>query len=119
MGSASSTPRKRLKTSQPGYLGRDCFKATNYAVKDSIKPLQSEKNALKWWEQENDAIVSYKKSDDDKKKIKWNTLDHNGVVFAPEYVPHDIPMLYEEKQCKLTPNQEEIATMYAVMIETD
>jgi len=59
------------------------------------------------------------KSDDSKSKIKWHTLDHNGVVFAPEYEPHGIPILYDGKEIHLSPEQEEIATMYGVMIETD
>ncbi|XP_057540485.1 DNA topoisomerase 1 alpha-like [Amaranthus tricolor] len=50
---------------------------------------------------------------------KWTTLVHNGVIFPPPYQPHGVKMLYNGKPVDLTPEQEEVATMYAVMLETD
>ncbi|KAJ8437359.1 hypothetical protein Cgig2_023464 [Carnegiea gigantea] len=50
---------------------------------------------------------------------KWTTLVHNGVSFPPPYKPHGIKILYDGKPVNLTPEQEEVATMYAVMLETD
>ncbi|CAN4103707.1 unnamed protein product [Withania somnifera] len=50
---------------------------------------------------------------------KWTTLEHNGVIFPPPYKPHGVKMLYKGKPVDLTPDQEEIATMYAVMLDTD
>ncbi|GAB4826222.1 hypothetical protein Ancab_009087 [Ancistrocladus abbreviatus] len=50
---------------------------------------------------------------------KWTTLVHNGVIFPPQYQPHGVRMLYDGKPVDLTPEQEEVATMYAVMLETD
>ncbi|XP_044500917.1 DNA topoisomerase 1 alpha-like [Mangifera indica] len=50
---------------------------------------------------------------------KWTTLVHNGVIFPPPYTPHGVKMLYKGKTVDLTPEQEEVATMYAVMLETD
>ncbi|KAJ8429345.1 hypothetical protein Cgig2_008792 [Carnegiea gigantea] len=50
---------------------------------------------------------------------KWTTLAHNGVIFPPPYMPHGVKMLYDGKPVDLTPEQEEVATMYAVMLETD
>ncbi|RAL53383.1 hypothetical protein DM860_007055 [Cuscuta australis] len=51
--------------------------------------------------------------------IKWNTLVHNGVSFPPPYKPHGVNMLYKGKPVDLTSEQEEVATMYAVMLDTD
>lgn len=51
--------------------------------------------------------------------IKWNTLVHNGVSFPPPYKPHGVKMLYKGKPVDLTSEQEEVATMYAVMLDTD
>ncbi|XP_061353179.1 DNA topoisomerase 1 alpha-like [Gastrolobium bilobum] len=50
---------------------------------------------------------------------KWTTLVHNGVIFPPSYQPHRVKMLYKGKPVDLTPEQEEVATMYAVMRDTD
>ncbi|KAI5674743.1 hypothetical protein M9H77_15107 [Catharanthus roseus] len=50
---------------------------------------------------------------------KWNKLEHNGVIFPPPYKPHGIKMLYKGKPVDLTPEQEEVATMFAVMLDTD
>jgi DNA topoisomerase-1 len=52
-------------------------------------------------------------------KVLWKTLRHAGVLFPPEYVPHGVKMKYEGKPVDLTPDQEEVATMFAVMKETD
>ncbi|OIV98787.1 hypothetical protein TanjilG_15759 [Lupinus angustifolius] len=50
---------------------------------------------------------------------KWTTLVHNGVIFPPPYQPHGVKMLYKGKPVVLTPEQEEVATMFAVMRDTD
>ncbi|XP_059284473.1 DNA topoisomerase 1 alpha-like [Lycium ferocissimum] len=50
---------------------------------------------------------------------KWTTLEHSGVIFPPPYKPHGVNMLYKGKPVDLTPGQEEVATMYAVMLDTD
>ncbi|CAI0436281.1 unnamed protein product [Linum tenue] len=50
---------------------------------------------------------------------KWTTLVHNGVIFPPPYQPHGIKILYKGKPVDLTPEQEEVATMFAVMKDTD
>ncbi|CAH1439981.1 unnamed protein product [Lactuca virosa] len=50
---------------------------------------------------------------------KWTSLVHNGVIFPPEYKPHGVKMLYKGKPVDLTPEQEEVATMFSVMLDTD
>ncbi|KAJ8754999.1 hypothetical protein K2173_015511 [Erythroxylum novogranatense] len=50
---------------------------------------------------------------------KWTTLVHNGVIFPPPYKPHGIKILYKGQPVDLTPEQEEVATMFAVMKDTD
>ncbi|XP_018471122.2 DNA topoisomerase 1 alpha [Raphanus sativus] len=52
-------------------------------------------------------------------QTKWTTLEHNGVIFPPLYKPHGIKILYKGKPVDLTIEQEEVATMFAVMKETD
>ncbi|CAH2069880.1 unnamed protein product [Thlaspi arvense] len=50
---------------------------------------------------------------------KWKTLEHNGVIFPPPYKCHGVKILYQGKPVDLTPEQEEVATMFAVMRETE
>lgn len=54
-----------------------------------------------------------------KAKKKWTTLKHNGVLFPPPYIKHDIPVIYNNKQVSLNIIQEEYATLYSKYIETD
>ena len=53
------------------------------------------------------------------KKMLWETLEHAGVLFAPDYVVHRVRPLYEGRPVELTEEQEEMATSYAVMLETE
>jgi DNA topoisomerase-1 len=50
---------------------------------------------------------------------KWKTLQHNGVMFPPEYVPHEIPIIYNGESIILPPLAEEYATLYAKYIDTE
>ena len=51
---------------------------------------------------------------------KWEfQLEHNGVLFPPEYEPHGIPILYDGEPVELSPEAEEVATMFEAMRESD
>ncbi|KAG5494075.1 hypothetical protein JKF63_01909 [Porcisia hertigi] len=73
---------------------------------------ESSEEDLNWWEQENFRIAG-------KGERRWETLSHNGVLFPPEYEPHGIPIFYNGEEFKMTPEEEEVATMFAVMKEHD
>ncbi|SCV69897.1 BQ2448_1291 [Microbotryum intermedium] len=69
---------------------------------------EGEEGAYKWWEeQSNDGTT------------KWKTLEHNGVMFPPEYEPHGVKMKYEGKSVDLSPEAEEVASFFAAILETD
>ncbi|XP_074290840.1 DNA topoisomerase 1 beta-like [Silene latifolia] len=63
--------------------------------------------------------VSMKTPPDKWKGKEWSSLEHNGVLFPPPYVPHGVKMLYDGQPVDLTPEQEEVASMYASKLETD
>ncbi|CCW60738.1 unnamed protein product [Phytomonas sp. EM1] len=67
---------------------------------------------LNWWEQENMQIAT-------RGEKRWDTLHHNGVLFPPPYEPHGIPIFYEGVEFKMLPEEEEVATMFAVLKEND
>jgi DNA topoisomerase-1 len=46
-------------------------------------------------------------------KWKWSTLEHNGVLFPPEWEQHNIPILYNGNKIQLNKEAEEFATAYA------
>ncbi|KAG6857680.1 hypothetical protein H0H87_004096 [Tephrocybe sp. NHM501043] len=79
--------------------------------KKKEKEEQEEEEVFKWWEA--DAI-----GDD---SVKWQTLEHNGVIFPPPYqpLPPDVKMKYNGKEVDLPPAAEEVAGFYGAMIETD
>ncbi|CAH1767435.1 12837_t:CDS:2, partial [Entrophospora sp. SA101] len=46
----------------------------------------------------------------------WTSLVHNGVCFPQEYVPHNVNMKYNGDEIELTPEAEEVATLYAELL---
>jgi DNA topoisomerase-1 len=69
-----------------------------------------EEEEYRWWE---DAA----KGDGTK---KWDTLEHNGVVFPPEYepLPKNVKLIYDGVPVSLHPEAEEIAGFYGGMLNS-
>lgn len=74
----------------------------------SKEPEEDGEEEYEWW--------NAPKPEDD--SIKWQTLEHNGVLFAPEYepLPKNIKMLYDGKPVTLPPEVEEVATFWVSMM---
>lgn len=53
--------------------------------------------AFKWWDEEELP-----------KGIQWRELEHNGIFFPPEYVPHGVKMKYDGVEIDLPPEIEEV-----------
>lgn len=49
----------------------------------------------------------------------WESLQHMGVLFPPAYEPHGVKMRYDNQPVDLSPAEEEVASMFAVMKDTD
>jgi len=49
---------------------------------------------------------------------KWTELRHNGPLFPPEYIKHNIPVIINNQKVILPIQAEEYATMYAKFIDT-
>lgn len=77
---------------------------------DSLKSASPDGDTYKWWEEE-----------DLDGEIKWNSLEHNGVMFPPEYepLPLHVKLLYDGKPVNLPIEAEEVAGFYGAMLETD
>ncbi|KAG8963017.1 DNA topoisomerase 1 [Tulasnella sp. 419] len=74
---------------------------------------EEEEEIHRWWEQQQlmDGDTS----------IKWNTLEHNGVMFPPPYapLPKSVKMKYNGHEITLSPEAEEVAGFFAALLETD
>jgi DNA topoisomerase-1 len=49
---------------------------------------------------------------------QWSILRHNGPFFPSEYIPHKVPIIFDNQQMILNDKAEEYATMYAKLIGT-
>jgi len=69
-----------------------------------------EENIHKWWEEGP--------KDDD--SIKWETLQHNGVIFPPEYepLPKNVKLRYDGIPVTLSIEAEEIAGFFGAMLNS-
>lgn len=97
------------------------LKEKNEQAKKEQKKVESESESesegddeqdQEWWEQKNIEFAG-------RGEKRWDTLEHNGVLFAPPYVPHHVPIYYNGIEFKMTPEEEEVATMFASMKESD
>ena len=72
---------------------------------------RDDEDAKKWYEKDEE--IEWKRGGE-----KWKTLEWNGVLFPPLYEPHHVAFKYDGVVVPLTTDQEEVATMYAAMLET-
>ncbi|CAG8562241.1 6817_t:CDS:10 [Rhizophagus irregularis] len=102
-----ASPQKKKKKEDPAEKDMsEKKKGKQKVVKEESDEEDDEE--YRWWEAEN------AKGDG---TVKWNTLEHNGVYFPPEYVPHNVKMKYDEVH--LEPEAEEVATFYAAALNTE
>ena len=80
---AKNNKRKKDDES-PGKDGKKVKKETKSPRKKKEEP---EEEVFKWWEQEA-------REDG----VKWTTLQHQGVYFPPDYIPHGVKMKYDGTQ---------------------
>lgn len=81
---------------------------SDFDVRTTLAPLVATNGANRWWARPHASSTR-----------KWTTLEHNGIVFPAPYVPHGVPVLYDGKPVKLTPAEEEVASHYAAMQESE
>ncbi|KAK8712399.1 hypothetical protein V6N13_147639 [Hibiscus sabdariffa] len=108
---------QRMKMSTPVSKTSSMKQKATKGVSSSLKKINKKsKKEFKNSKYIKSSRVSPSSGDGQK---KWSTLVHNGVIFPPPYKPHGIKMLYEGRPVDLTPEQQEVATMFAVMKDTD
>lgn len=99
---------KKVKTATPAKTGKGAV-PTKDAKKGKAKAASEEcEDEYEWW--------NAPKPEDD--SIKWQTLEHNGVLFAPEYepLPKNVKLYYDGKPVNLSKEAEEVATFWVAMM---
>ncbi|KAI1264121.1 eukaryotic DNA topoisomerase I [Xylariaceae sp. FL1019] len=84
-------------------------KAKKEQSEDPADGEEDEEEEHRWWEQI--------KSDD---SIKWNVLEHNGVLFPPPYepLPKNVKLLYDGAPVILQEEAEEVAGFFGAMLHS-
>ncbi|KAG6375394.1 DNA topoisomerase I [Boletus reticuloceps] len=79
--------------------------------KGKKKEEEDTEDVYRWWEEQANGDG----------EVKWQTLEHNGVIFPPPYepLPSNVKMKYKGKEAVLPPESEEVAGFYAAMLDTD
>lgn len=105
-GGPKSTPQR--KAQQPKVEDTDSLDREKDSQEESD---QKESDEYKWWEDEKFG----------EGPERWQTLEHAGVIFPPEYepLPSYVKMYYDGKPVDLPLAAEEVAGFYAAMLETD
>lgn len=76
----------------------------------STREDEEDEEKYKWWEAE-----------DVDGEQKWESLEHNGVIFPPDYepLPSHVKLYYDGKPVDLPLEAEEVAGFFGAMAETD
>ncbi|KAJ4483382.1 DNA topoisomerase I [Lentinula aciculospora] len=75
------------------------------------KEEEEQEEVYRWWDADANGDGS----------VKWQTLEHNGVIFPPPYdpLPPHVKMKYNGKEVSLPLESEEVAGFYGALIESD
>ncbi|KAF8863437.1 putative DNA topoisomerase 1 [Acephala macrosclerotiorum] len=111
--SDSDAPLAKKKAPAKKANGKVKAEDVSPAKKDKGKKeasVEEEDEVYRWWD-------APKKEDD---SIKWDTLEHNGVVFPPEYepLPKNVKLLYDGIPITLSVEAEEIAGFFGAMLNS-
>ncbi|KAG6869125.1 hypothetical protein C0993_001690 [Termitomyces sp. T159_Od127] len=108
--SGSDTPKPAKRAAKHVKETKDSSSATGTRKKKE-KEEQEQEEVFRWWD-------ANAEGDD---TVKWQTLEHNGVIFPPPYepLPKHVKMKYNGKEVNLPPAAEEVAGFYGAMLNTE
>ncbi|KAF2200199.1 hypothetical protein GQ43DRAFT_84080 [Delitschia confertaspora ATCC 74209] len=98
----------KAESTAPAKKGKGKVKKEEETEQD--REAEEEEDEYRWWEDPT-------KGDGTK---KWTTLEHNGVVFPPEYepLPSHVKLIYDGIPVTLHKDAEEVATFYGSMLNS-
>ncbi|KAJ9157349.1 DNA topoisomerase 1 [Pleurostoma richardsiae] len=99
--SEKGTPKGKVTSKKVGFTS---------ATKTEKESDDEDDGEYAWW-------AEPKKEDD---SVKWNTLEHNGVLFPPEYepLPKHVRLHYDGTPVDLHVEAEEVATFFGSMLHS-
>ncbi|KAI1484909.1 putative DNA topoisomerase 1 [Biscogniauxia mediterranea] len=109
-----TTPKAKVKAEQSTPAKKGAAKAApakKAKKEESEEPAEDdEEEEYRWWD-------APKKEDD---SIKWETLEHNGVIFPPPYepLPKNVRLIYDGTPVNLHPDAEEVAGFFGAMLNS-
>ncbi len=105
--SSAKKPKAKAAAATPAKKGKGKVKVEET---EQDQEAQDEEEEYRWWE--NNA-----KGDGTK---KWDTLEHSGVVFPPDYepLPKHVKLVYDGVPVTLHKDAEEVATFYGSMLNS-
>ncbi|KAH9571847.1 hypothetical protein CY35_02G114400 [Sphagnum magellanicum] len=101
ISSIKKTVLVQQKTKASSSSGCSANAAKKFLEKAKAQKLLKKKKVVKV------TITKTKKEPGSGEGQKWQTLEHNGVIFPPPYESHGVKMLYDGKPVDLTNEQEE------------
>lgn len=90
-------------------------------LKKEVKDEESEPATKKDDEDDDEEKYRWWEAEDVDGEQKWETLEHNGVIFPPDYepLPSHVKLFYNGKPVDLPLEAEEVAGFFGAMVETD
>lgn len=108
---AAAKPTPAAKGKAKATTAPDKKAATKQAIKKAeSEDAEEEEEAERWWD----------KPMEEADGIKWQTLEHGGVMFPPDYetLPKNVKLIYDGVPVVLDPKAEEVAGFFGAMIDS-
>ncbi|KAI0817705.1 eukaryotic DNA topoisomerase I [Xylaria sp. FL0064] len=105
----TATPKAKAKAQQAASGKKAPAKKAKKEQSEDPADAEDDEEEYRWWDQA--------KMDD---SIKWNTLEHNGVLFPPEYepLPKNVKLIYDGTPVTLHVEAEEVAGFFGAMLNS-
>jgi DNA topoisomerase I len=107
---ATSSKVSKKAKAEPASPAKKAGKGKAVKKEESAEAEEDEEEEYRWWEDPT-------KGDGTK---KWETLQHQGVIFPPPYepLPKNVKMRYDGKPISMHPDAEEVASFFGSMLNS-
>ncbi|RWA13784.1 hypothetical protein EKO27_g1319 [Xylaria grammica] len=105
----TATPKAKVKPEPKSSSKKAPAKKAKKEPSEDPADAEDDEEEFRWWDQA--------KADD---SIKWQSLEHNGVLFPPEYepLPKNVKLIYDGTPVNLHIEAEEVAGFFGAMLNS-